>query len=251
VWGEVYGRLRQRGIPVVAVDLPGHGRHPDPAPATVEERADAVERILAEAEVRSYVVAGHSLGGAVALTLAVRQAAGLGGIAAVSTGARLPVDPMVLRGAREAFACTVEHLAKFLFARAAPPEQVREAAGVLTRGGPETLYADFAACSAYQLEAEALAGVRVPAEVVCGDADVLTPLALSEELAAVLPLARITRLSGVGHMPLLIWLTLSREAEHPFPKFWVLVLLLLQGMSRSGADCATVDHADIRGLGTA
>jgi pimeloyl-ACP methyl ester carboxylesterase len=39
--------------------------------------------------------------------------------------------------------------------------------------------------------------------VVCGDADVLTPMALSEELAAAIPGATLTRLACVGHTPLI------------------------------------------------
>ncbi|MHB8767309.1 MAG: alpha/beta fold hydrolase, partial [Deferrisomatales bacterium] len=34
LWGGVYRALRARGVPAVAVDLPGHGRTPGPAAAT-------------------------------------------------------------------------------------------------------------------------------------------------------------------------------------------------------------------------
>jgi pimeloyl-ACP methyl ester carboxylesterase len=69
--------------------------------------------------------------------------------------------------------------------------------------GPEVLHADFAACSGYGLGDPELAAIRVPVEVVCGEADIMTPLPLSEELAAKIHRARLTGIPGCGHMPLL------------------------------------------------
>lgn len=203
LWATVFAGLRKRGVPVLALDLPGHGRRPGPPLASMDELADATQEMLAEAGAGAYALAGHSLGGAIALTLAARRAQGLRGVGLVSTGARLPVDPRILRGAREAFGCTVEHLAKFLFARGTAPRTLEEAAAAMAATGPDALYADFSACAAYGVPEEELTHIGIPAEVVCGDADVLTPLPLSEELAASIPGARLTRLAGVGHMPLI------------------------------------------------
>jgi len=203
LWGAVHGRLREAGVPALALDLPGHGRSPGPGLTTIGAYADAVEEALVGAGVREYAVAGHSLGGAVALTLAVRAPGALHGLGAVSTGARLPVDPMILKGTLTAFACTVENLARFCFARGTPEAVWRPAAQAMAALGPEVLHGDFAACAVYGLSDEELKGIRVPAEVVCGELDVLTPLPLSEELAEKIPGARLTRLPGVGHMPLL------------------------------------------------
>ncbi len=202
LWGAVHARLREAGVPALALDLPGHGRSPGPGRVTIGAYADAVEEALAAAGAREYAVAGHSLGGAVALTLAVRAPAALRGVGAVSTGARLPVDPMILKGTLQAFVCTVENLARFCFPRGTPEEVWRRAAEALAAPGPEVLHGDFAACAAYGLSDADLGGIRVPAEVVCGELDVLTPLPLSQELAAKIPGARLTRLPGVGHLPL-------------------------------------------------
>jgi pimeloyl-ACP methyl ester carboxylesterase len=45
-----------------------------------------------------------------------------------------------------------------------------------------------------------LGAIRVPTLVLCGDADVLTPPALSEELAAGIPDARLVMIEGSGHL---------------------------------------------------
>lgn len=203
LWGAVGRRLRTRGIPSLALDLPGHGRAQGPGRDSVGAYADFVETALGLGGISEYAVAGHSLGGAIALTLAVRGPPGLRGIAAVSTGARLPVDPMILKGTLSAFSCTVENLARLCFARGTAEELLRQAARAMASPGPDVLHGDFVACAHYRLSDRELGGVGVPAEVVCGDLDVLTPLPLSQELAAKIPAARLTRIPGCGHMPLL------------------------------------------------
>ncbi|MFU8855637.1 MAG: alpha/beta fold hydrolase [Deferrisomatales bacterium] len=203
LWGAVFRRLRTRRIPALAVDLPGHGRSPGPGRASVAAYGRDLTGLLEEQGVREHALAGHSLGGAIALWLAAVRAPGLRGLGAVSTGARLPVDPTILKGMLQAFSCTVENLARFCFAKGTPEETWREAATTMAAAGPVVLHGDFAACAAYGVSDEELSGLRVPAEVVCGEADILTPMPLSEELAQAIPGAQLTRIPRCGHMPLL------------------------------------------------
>lgn len=202
LWGDVQSRLEAAGTAAVALDLAGHGRSGGPARDTVEASADDVEETAEALQVGEWAVAGHSLGGAVALTLAARHAPGLRGAGVVSSGARLPVDPMILRGTIEAFPCTVENLARFCFARGTPENLRRDAVRFMAEAGPRALHADFTACAGYAVSPALLETIRVPVEVVCGEADVLTPVALSEEVAGAVPGARLSRLAGCGHMPL-------------------------------------------------
>lgn len=69
-WVEVLPELL-RSRRVLVVDLPGHaGSAPLPAGATIDDFAAAVAGVLEAEGVESAVVAGHSLGGLVALRLA-------------------------------------------------------------------------------------------------------------------------------------------------------------------------------------
>jgi pimeloyl-ACP methyl ester carboxylesterase len=45
-----------------------------------------------------------------------------------------------------------------------------------------------------------LADVRCPVLVACGDADLLTPLALSQEIAQAIPRARLEVIAQAGHL---------------------------------------------------
>jgi len=70
-WRGLAGAL-SRTRPILALDLPGHGRSPLNGRADLEEIADAVEATLVEEGLLSFHLVGHSLGGGIAATIAQR-----------------------------------------------------------------------------------------------------------------------------------------------------------------------------------
>ena len=74
---EYYCRLIERldttRVEVVAVDLPGHGHSSAPrVEYTADYFADAIEKLLDRCDLREVLLAGDSIGGTIALTLAAR-----------------------------------------------------------------------------------------------------------------------------------------------------------------------------------
>src|SRR5437867_11912058 len=67
--------LRRDGWTVHVVDLPGFALHPSraPADATVVQLADYVAKVMGDLSIPHALVLGHSLGGGVALHLALRR----------------------------------------------------------------------------------------------------------------------------------------------------------------------------------
>ena len=67
----------------IAIDLPGHGERADSLPpqAGVEEYTRAAhEIVVGELQLDHPIIAGHSLGGAIALVMALEYGAKLGGL---------------------------------------------------------------------------------------------------------------------------------------------------------------------------
>ncbi len=86
-----------------AVDLPGHGLRPDilPPETTVTEYARAIYKaIRSDFQMERPIIVGHSLGGAIALLLALTYGKDLGGLILIGTGARLRVLPSLLEETR-------------------------------------------------------------------------------------------------------------------------------------------------------
>ncbi len=195
-----------RALRVLAVDLPGHGESDPGSQATVNAYAHAAHGLLEALGTGPVFVAGHSLGGAVALALAAAHPEAVRGLVLLSTGAKLPDAEGSLGGVlfwflpgplrKLVFFSTAK---KILFAPGAPGGGIRLAMEEIRTCRPETLLQDVAAARAMELEEAALA-LRVPTLILCGSRDTLTPPALSERLHALIPASRLQILEGAGHM---------------------------------------------------
>src|ERR1700693_4727799 len=71
---------------------------------------------------------------------------------------------------------------------------------LLERARPGVLFEDLSACSRYGDGLAAAARVTVPAILVLGERDLMTPAKAGMELARALSNARVVTLKGAGHM---------------------------------------------------
>lgn len=193
---------------VLALDLPGHGESDDTARQSLEHHADVAAGFIDALGVAPVIAVGHSLGGAVALALAARHAAAVQGLVLLSTCARLPSSnvsaqwllPLLPRAVRTAlFFMTAQGL---LFASSASGRVVGLGMQELRACRPETLARDVAISRSMNLTAVAKA-LRVPALVLCGSRDQITPPALSTELHTLIAGSRLRIVQGAGHMVLM------------------------------------------------
>ncbi|MCC6748017.1 MAG: alpha/beta fold hydrolase [Deltaproteobacteria bacterium] len=198
---ELANRLG-RGRRVVALDLPGHGRSPALTPLPRPESLlgayrDAALALAERLGLGRYVVLGHSMGGAVALELALGHPERLAGLVLLSSAARLGLDPELGPRLGRPEAVTA-WLAARGYSPTASARQVELWAARHVQCGPALLRADFLACDAADLTAQ-LPEVKVPTLVVGGADDRITPPELQERLARAIPRARLELLARTGH----------------------------------------------------
>ncbi len=145
------------------------------------------------------VMVGHSLGGAVALEVALARADLVAGLVLVSTGARLPVPDDALTRLDHDFAGECARLVEqsWLYHDA---DLIRRGTNSVISMGPAALRADYLAARGHDLRG-GLGGLDMPALVVSGDSDPLVPTWLSEELADELPDATLAIIAGAAHVP--------------------------------------------------
>ena len=185
---------------VVAPDLPGHGRSACvEGLATVEAYADLVERFVAAVRLRPGVVVGRSMGGAIALVLAARRPSWLRGVVLACSAARFRLAPetidtlhAVVRG-RLPQQFTTE-----TFSPATGADLMREAWMEQVKTDPRVRYTDLLACQAFD-GGPLLGRIQVPALVVAGADDQVTPVPCSAELAGAIAGARLEVLAAAGH----------------------------------------------------
>ena len=193
-----------RSIPgrrVVAIDLPGHGDSPGPGRRAVADYARDLLAFLDALDLARAVMVGHSMGGAVALTLALDWPERVAGLGLVSTGARLRVSADILQATADpaAYAAAAPLLAGWFLGPGAGQLLRDEFRDGLRRVPAAVAHGDFQACDAFDVR-ERLGELQVPTAVICGDADRSTPPRYSEFLQAHVAGARLTLVPGAGHM---------------------------------------------------
>lgn len=201
-WPEALRTLA--GHRVIALDLPGHGASAGPAPEGVAGYAQVVLGLLDELGLGQAVIAGHSMGGAIALTLALQVPARVAGLVLVGSGARLRVAPAVLQATADpdALAQAAQTMADWSFGGSASEALKRDFIEGLLATRPGVVHGDFVACNAFDVMAR-LGELRVPALIVCGSEDRLTPPKYAEHLRDHLQGARLSMVAGAGHLVML------------------------------------------------
>jgi len=186
----------------VAIDLPGHGDSEGSGFRGVADYAHYTTELAESFGWGRFVLAGHSLGGGVALAAALYRAELLDALMLIDTGARLRVEPARLDLARRAAAGEpVAQDPRLGFAPSTPQSVVDAVQMTIGEPDPRVTYKDWLADDTCDLMSR-LAGVAVPALALCGEVDPLTPVKYHTHFRDVMPRCRLEVISGAGHWPM-------------------------------------------------
>lgn len=186
-------------VTVYAIDLPGHGRSPGPACSSVDQYAAVVSAFITELNPDDVVLVGHSMGGAIALNIALEGSDDMKGLVLMSSGARLRVKDELQDSIGTDFEYTAEILDERLWSDGAPDELKDLGRKKFLENEPEVVEADYQACNSFDLM-DQLNQIEVPTLVVCGSEDQMTPVKYSRYLAEQMPAATLKIIEGAGHM---------------------------------------------------
>lgn len=219
---------------VVTVDQRGHGESSTTAGITTShELGEDLAAVLRGLDLEEAIVVGHSLGGIAALSCllddpeARSRTAGMVlvstlGTSRVLSNAWLPVlgnlplpvervEELLLRIGSMMLPQVVRvvmassHLGRLVtrfFLGAGAPEGAVAGTQQAIVGTPGRVLRDITGGLAGYHAHDKLHRLDVPALVVCGNLDLVTPLPLSQHLASSLPDAQLVVLEGAGHMPM-------------------------------------------------
>jgi pimeloyl-ACP methyl ester carboxylesterase len=189
---------------VFALDLPGHGQSGGRGQQSIAGYAAEVAGWLEAAGLHSAVFVGHSMGSAIALSLALDYPEHVVGLGLVGAGARLQVNPTLLESAANptTFHNAVEMTVQWSYGPEAPANLVELAARRMAEIRPSVLHGDFLACTTFD-ESDRIASIHSPTLVLCGAEDRMTPQRQAQFLAANIPGAHLVVIPGAGHMVML------------------------------------------------
>jgi len=193
---------RLPGSAVYALDLPGHGRSTGTGRQTIGEYAAALVSFLDVLKLPDAVIAGHSMGSAVALEMTLSHPGRIRGLVLVGSGARLRVAPAILQGILKDFEGALELISDWAYGPDAPADLKHLGQQLMSGTSSKVMHGDFLACDAFDVM-DRLGEVDVPTLIITGTADRLTPVKYANFLAQNMPSAELLLVENGGHMVML------------------------------------------------
>ncbi len=190
--------LAARGIPALALDLPGFGASPAPAtPMGARGYAEALGPLLAELAANGPVLlVGHSFGGRVAVCLAARQPEHVAGL--VLTGVPLVRAAMPTASISPAYRA-LRTAARLHLVPAATLEAARHRYGSSDyRHASGVMRGVLVATVAESYESE-LAALHCPVTMMWGSGDTTAPLEVARAAVALADTATLDVVQGATH----------------------------------------------------
>ncbi len=192
---------RLSGQRIYAVDLPGHGKSEDLGRQAIRDYADTMVEFMNAVKLRAGIFVGHSMGGAIALSLALEHSQRVLGLGLIGTAARLRVAPAILNTLSNpaSFRSAVHLIVESSYGVEIDPrlKELGEMRMAETRS--MVLHGDFLASDSFDV-LEDLPGIQTPTLILCGAEDRMTPLNRSQALNDTIPNSQLRIIPKAGHM---------------------------------------------------
>lgn len=195
------------GWNVLAPDLPGHGLSEGDPQGTVEEMAAFVLAVMDAAGAGKAVLAGHSMGGLVALEIARTAPERVEGLVLIGTAAEIPVNPKLIETAKKDPGAAIAQMNSWGYGPGAHVAQntwpganhTAYGMALMHQGRPNALAEGLKACAAYRHGAEAAKGYKGKALCITAELDRMTPQRNGLALAAMLAGSTVVQVKASGH----------------------------------------------------
>lgn len=206
-WDKVVPFL-ENDFDLIIPDLRGFGESDVmEADDSIIEFASDIEGLLSHFKIKKAFLAGHSMGGYVALAFAREYPDFVSGLGLISTQAA--ADSLERKEGRYATAkqvldegvkVVVESMTPKLSADAHIQSFVRE---LMSKQRPLGVYSALTSMAERPDSTDLLQTFKFPVVIIHGDADALIPVERGREMKAALPSAHYVELPGLGHMPMM------------------------------------------------
>ena len=195
---------RLPGYRMYTIDLPGHGKSNGRGSQTIDDYCQSILRWMEEIQILRAVIIGHSMGGAIAITMALNYPEHVVALGLVGSGSRLRVAPVILDNASSptTFPIAIKAIMERAFSHHTDPRLRELAAQKMETTRSSVLHGDFQACNAFD-RMDSIRKIRFPTLVICGQDDQLTPVRYSQYLADQIPKAQLRIFPEAGHMVML------------------------------------------------
>jgi 3-oxoadipate enol-lactonase len=206
IWNEV-AALLEKDFDVILPDLRGFGESTTVETAYgMNEIASDISQLLGKLKIEKAIIAGHSMGGYVALAFANKYPDQVSGLALI--GSQALADPPERKEGRYKTAAEVPekgvNVVVPMTDKLSPNPNVREAVRPLIERQSKSGVVGALKAMAEREDARAwLPAFKFPIVLIHGDADELIPVERAQEIQEALPNAQLVELPGAGHLAMM------------------------------------------------
>ncbi|TFG76227.1 MAG: alpha/beta hydrolase [Thermodesulfobacteriales bacterium] len=182
----------------IALDLPGHGGSEGEGLRSVAEYKDFLLKFIDTLKLQNIILIGHSMGGGIAMLLAIERPEILKACVLAATGAKLSVAQQTLDTVKNNYEAFCEIAPQRMFAEDSPQELKQEFKQGLIDIGQEVCYWDLVTCNEFDI-LDDVHKITLPTLIVSADKDMLTPVKYGEYLHQKIYGSEFYEIKGSGH----------------------------------------------------
>lgn len=196
-----HNQLKNFGISlrVIAIDLPGHGRSRNPGELSAELYSRSIEEVIRKENIKSYILAGHSLGGAVCLEHYKNNRDKIEALILISTAPKIPVSGEMINRALTDFSSFFNEMLESIF---------HKKAGIFILAAKKTISEDEKSIITDDLRicrgmdyTDLLGSITIPVLILANRYDSMIPSELTEAMQEKIAGSRLVVFENKGHIP--------------------------------------------------
>lgn len=207
LWDDV-APLLEDTFDLILPDLRGFGKSTTvDSPYTMDDYASDIAGLLDQLGIQKAAIAGHSMGGYVALAFARLYSERVSGLGLVSS--QVLADPPDRKEARYKSAADVSAngiggVVETMAPKFTSDERLQSfARATMERQQPAAFIGALKAMAERADSTSLLSSFKFPVVIIHGEADALIPIDRAREVKNAIPHAHLVELNGSGHMPMM------------------------------------------------
>jgi len=208
VWQMQTRYLANKGLNVLSVDLPGHGYSQGKALDSIEKMSLWLIQFMDQLNIKSAIIAGHSMGSLIALESANNDKKRVKGIILLGSSSSMPVHPDLIEAARNNLPLAAEMITDWSYGKTQHIGghplpgywMIDSSIQLITESLPGVLLKDLIACNEYKNTLITIENIEQQILLISGIEDKMTPIKKAKELTISNKKAKISILDKCGHM---------------------------------------------------
>lgn len=184
---------------IIVPDLPGHGNSKKYSANVIADYVDALNAIIEKEKVKTSIILGHSMGGAIAINYYLKHKSRVTALILISTSSRFNIDQETIKAAENNFDFFYESLVKGSFSRKSGIFLAAAKKGIpeLQKTG---IIKGLQMCSTIDLS-ESIKEIEVPVLLIGNKHDTVLPIELTSDTGKNIRDSKIIIMDKKGHVP--------------------------------------------------